>query len=98
MKVVFRSVAQGELKQALLYYRDIDPALAVRFLREVESAMDRLLPFPESGHPRLEGRYRLAMVRGFPYAIAYSHTEAELVIEAIAHLRRKPNYWRDLRG
>jgi toxin ParE1/3/4 len=97
MRVRFRSVAAHELEEALTSYRDIEHTLGVRFLREVELTLDRLKEFPGSGHPRLEGSYRLAMVRGFPYALAYSCSGETLVIEAVPHLKRKPGYWRDLR-
>ena len=96
MKIVFRSVAERELTNAILYYRDLDHGLGVRFLREFETTLERLIHFPSSGHPRLGGAYRMAMVRGFPYAIAYSHSAETLTVDAIAPLKRKPNYWRDL--
>jgi plasmid stabilization system protein ParE len=98
MKLRLRSVAERELAEAIIYYRDIDHALGVRFLREFETTIERLLKFPDSGHPRLGGAYRLAMVRGFPYAIAYSHSSDILMVEAVPHLKRKPNYWRDIQG
>lgn len=98
MKLSFRSVAERELEQAIVYYREIDHGLGVRFLREVETTIERLLCFPESGHPRLEGAYRMAAIRGFPYVVAYSHTPDSLTVEAVAHLKRKPNYWREFKG
>lgn len=98
MELEFRSVAQRELAEAIIYYRDIDHTLGVRFLREFETTIERLLTFPTSGHPRRGGAYRLALMRGFPYGIAYSCHEEVLVVEAVPHLRRKPDYWRNLNG
>lgn len=98
MKFRILSIAESELADAIKFYRDIDHGLGVRFLREFETTVERILKFPDSGHPRLNGNYRLAMVRGFPYAVAYSHSADLLVIQAVPHLKREPNYWRDLQA
>ncbi|MDP0498896.1 MAG: type II toxin-antitoxin system RelE/ParE family toxin [Verrucomicrobiota bacterium JB022] len=94
MKLRFTSEAEAELNQILDYYHTIDPVLAIRFLREVEKLRDRLLQFPESGHSRLAGRYRLALVAGFPYALAYTATDKEILVEYLPHLKRRPHHWR----
>lgn len=88
------SVAEQELTDALSYYKEIDLSLAVRFLREFEVIRDRLLQFPESGHPR--GQYRIAIIRGFPYCVAYTQQDDALIVEALAHMHRDVAYWKDI--
>lgn len=89
------SAAEEELSAAIRYYREIDHALAVRFLREFETVIDRVLRFPESGHFRGE-LYRIALIRGYPYCVAYTVEGENLIVEAVAHLRRGPDYWKQL--
>lgn len=58
------SAAEVELAEAVGYYRDVDHSIAVRFLREFEVVIARILRFPESGHRLVEGSYRIALIRG----------------------------------
>ncbi len=96
MRFAITSVAEVELTEALEYYRDIDHALAVRFLREYEIVVNRVLRFPESGRLGAGGRYRSALFRGYPYCIAYTVQNNRLTVEAVAHLKRGPQYWQEL--
>jgi hypothetical protein len=34
-------------------------------------------------------------VKGFPFGIAYAVIAGEVLIVAVAHLRKKPGYWAD---
>lgn len=43
--------------------------------------------------PRLTTEVRRRSVAGFPYFVVYV-VKPSLVIVAVAHMRRKPGYWR----
>lgn len=96
MQFQITSIAEQELSEALAYYKEIDLSLAVRFLREFEVIRDRILQFPESGHPRRA--YRVAIIHGFPYCVAYTHQPDCLIVEAVAHMHRDIAYWKDISG
>lgn len=38
---------------------------------------------------------RRAHLRGFPYWVMYQEVEGAVVIVAVAHEKRRPDYWRE---
>jgi len=45
-------------------------------------------------HAVIHGDYRRALVRRFPHAVFYEHTEATLTVYAVFHTSRGPDKWR----
>jgi len=65
----------------------------VVFLPETEQAMQAIAESPMTWRI-IEGKLRRRLIRRFPFGILY-HVEPErIVIVAVAHLRRRPGYWR----
>ncbi len=93
MKIRLDSAAKQELLDATAYLADKSSVAADQFLDDVEEAKARLLQFPRSGAPVGKSLRRL-MLRRFAYQLVYDATETEIVIYAIAHHKRRPNYWR----
>ncbi|MFH1467396.1 MAG: type II toxin-antitoxin system RelE/ParE family toxin [Pseudomonadota bacterium] len=81
-----------------MWYDERREGLGSRFLDEVESATVRIDEQAESGSPWLfpgvPPGVRRAQVRGFPYRVVYV-IRARVVVVAIAHERRRPDYWED---
>ena len=96
MKVRFTSAAQRELAAATSYYQDQQDQLGVRFIDEVESAVDRIKRYPETW-ARISPRLRRCLVHRFPFALYYDFMHDEIQIVAVADLRRDPQRWEDLR-
>ena len=94
MKINFLEIAQIELDEAIEYYNDESPGLGGKFLSEVLNALDRIGEFPNAWHPCSE-RTRRCQTRRFPYGIIYQIRETEILVVAVAHLHRKPDYWKD---
>ena len=89
---------------ALLAWRHCIPAEASSALRtksgaqtltlsEVRRAAGVLLAYPRFGH-RFSKRLRRILVRRFPYGLVYRVEPDAIFIVAVAHLRRRPGYWR----
>jgi len=68
-------------------------AWAWLFRDEARETIKRIEEFPLAWHP-LGGAIRRCQMRRFPYGIIYEASKDEIVIIAIAHLHRKPDYWR----
>jgi plasmid stabilization system protein ParE len=49
--------------------------------------------YPQSGAP-LGGPNRRYLVQRFPYGLIYREEGDRIFILAVAHLRRRPEYWR----
>lgn len=47
MTYIFHPLAAKELEEELAHYLSVGPDLALRFLTEVESAIDRILAYPK---------------------------------------------------
>lgn len=54
--------------------------------------MRLLIEFPLMG-TELTTRFRSLPLRSFPYVVIYQIGPDSLVINAIAHQRRRPGYW-----
>jgi len=61
---------------------------------ESVAAIDRIRRFPEDWHP-IGDEIRRCRLRRFPYGLIYSKDEAGILILAVAHTHREPDYWRD---
>ena len=94
MRIRFLDIAQIELDQAIEYYNYESPGLGDEFLTEVLKVIDRIGEFPEAWH-RLSKRTRRCQTRRFPYGIIYQIREEEILVVAVAHLHRRPDYWKE---
>jgi plasmid stabilization system protein ParE len=92
--VVFLPEAEQEMFEAALYYQSQAPRLGVDFLSEVERAVKSIAKSPNTW-PVIESGLRRRLVKRFPFGILYRIESEEIVIIAVAHLRRKPCYWKD---
>lgn len=94
MKVRFLSPANMELDEAIRYYDHQLPGLGFRFYQEVDAAIERIRLMPEAW-TRIGRHTRRCILKGFPYALLYVVEEKAVLITAVAHLRRDPEYYKD---
>lgn len=94
MTVRFLEIAEIELDQAVQWYGAQAPGLGDAFLIEVLSAADRISRFPEAWQPLGDGVRRCRLSR-FPYGLIYAIDDGDMLVLAVAHLHRRPDYWRD---
>jgi hypothetical protein len=91
--VRFLEIAEIELDHAVQWYEAQAPGLGQTFLIEVLSAVDRIERFPAAWHPMGEGIRRCRLTR-FPYGRIYATDSGDILVLAVAHLHRHPDYWR----
>jgi len=93
MTIKLDDSAEAEFYDIVEYYKQFDQSLSHDFIQEFEDAVQRLIKFPNAGHPYLRQTKRIYLNR-FPYAIVYKIYRDELIIVfAIMHMKRKPDYW-----
>lgn len=92
MNIEISELAQKELDDAALYYEMEQSGLGQRFRGTVRKTIDRINKYPTSW-PIERGEVRKCFVHKFPYKILYSVQKQSIVILAIAHQHRKPEYW-----
>jgi toxin ParE1/3/4 len=90
--VAFHPEAEVEFASATEFYGAERPGLAGEFAEEMNHAVEFVRKHPEAGVP-VRGAIRRWLVRRFPYSIIYREEETRLYILAVAHQRRRPEYW-----
>ncbi|ARV59034.1 plasmid stabilization system protein [Nostocales cyanobacterium HT-58-2] len=92
--IVIHTEARKELDTAIAYYEEQKPGLGLDLLSEVEKVLENIQQNPNLGTPhKIEGVRRYAIKR-FPYLIFYVELEEVIWVVAIAHGKRKPDYWK----
>jgi plasmid stabilization system protein ParE len=89
----FVSIAAREFLSQVAYYEEEQPGAGAPFIAAVQQAAARALAFPLSGTPAAAGTRRV-LVRDFPFSIIYRVDEDGILVFAVAHSARRPEYWR----
>jgi plasmid stabilization system protein ParE len=92
MNVNFLNSAETELEEGVEYYNAQKSGLGFEFLDQVQSAVARIKQYPDAWQ-QLSRRTRRCLIKQFPYGIIYQIRVNEILIVAIIHLHRKPDYW-----
>ena len=92
--IVFLPEAEQEMLEAAQYYQSQSPGLGSNFLSEVERAVNSIATSPDTWRI-LEGDLRRRLIRTFPFGILFRVDPEEIVIIAVAHLRKEPGYWKE---
>jgi plasmid stabilization system protein ParE len=90
--VRYLSPAQLELEEAVAFYDRRSRVVARAFLADVMSALEGVRRLPESA-PVLRGAVRRKPLRKFPYSILFALDGDTVVIVAVMHGKRRPDYW-----
>ncbi len=87
----FIAPARREFLSQVAYYngksQDLELASAA-----VEDATARAVAFPLTGSPASKNTRR-AFIKDFPFALVYRPDENGIIIFALAHHSRRPDYW-----
>ena len=94
MTFSFHPGAEKELLEAIDYYESYEVGLGHDFAIEVYAAIERAVSYPKAW-PIVEGEVRRAQTRRFPYGILYAKAVEGILILAVMHLHRDPEYWKD---
>ena len=92
MRVIFTRYAKQELDDAVRYYELEYSSLGKRFKEEVKRATLRIAEYPQAWSVE-RGDIRKCLLHKFPYKLLYSMEEDHILVIAVAHQHRKPDYW-----
>lgn len=92
--VIIHSEAREELDRAIAYYQEQKAGLGLDFLSEVEQALGKIQQNPNLGESYKVSELRRYVIQRFPFLIFYAEFQEFIWVVAIAHGRRRPDYWR----
>ncbi len=88
-------LASEELLEAVRWYETQRAGLGTEFYEVVLATLSLLESHDEAGAAvGGDPRTRRLLVARFPYQVVYRLREADIVIVAFAHLKRRPGYWK----
>lgn len=94
MKFYFHPEAESEFDRAVEHYEQCQPKLGLEFAEEVYAAIARIVQYPDAW-TSLSKNSRRCLVNRFPYGVIYQVKFRTIRIIAVAHLNRRPGYWKE---
>lgn len=94
MKHSFHPEALEEYLGAVSHYSDISPRLGESFIKAIEFGIDNILTYPEAWQI-VEEDVRRHLIKRFPFGIYYCIEGDLIMIYAVMHMSRHPNYWKN---
>ena len=85
--------AESELGDANAYYEAQSAGLRTELALEGRGDLVRIEEHPQAWQ-LLGKRVRRYRLNRFPYGLIYAELPSEIVILAVMHLHRRPDYWR----
>jgi len=87
--------ASEEFSEAVRWYESRRPGLGAELYDAVKATIESIERQPEIGATAYEDtKSRRVLVTHFPYHVVYRLEDAEIVILAIAHMKRRPGFWK----
>jgi plasmid stabilization system protein ParE len=86
--------AEQDIAQAYAWYESQRVGLGEDFLGRLDACIRTVLRNPEM-YAFVHETYRRALVRRFPYAMAYEYENEAVTIYCVFHTSRDPNKWRE---
>ena len=86
--------AQCDIFAAVRFYEGCQQDLGARFLRALASTIQKIAERPESFAHYDDPPVRSCRIPKFPYQVLFVDDEEAVWIVAVAHLSRKPGWWR----
>lgn len=94
MRLFFLTIARDELAEIKRYYNRQQQGLGNAFKKEAEAAAKLILERPLAWQVEIEPARRFLLNR-FPYKMVYLVRADQIVVLAIMHQHRQPDYWVD---
>jgi plasmid stabilization system protein ParE len=92
-RIQSNELASAEFEAAVRWYEERRRGLGVEFFDAVSLTMALVAERSEIG-TLISGSTRRVVVSRFPYQVVYHLSPADITIVAVAHLKRRPDYWK----
>lgn len=93
MNYSFHPAAEAEFLESVGYYESKVSGLGGAFIMEFEALAALIGESPKAWRVELEPDIRSVALQRFPLSIVYRETSDGFQVLAVAHHRRRPQYW-----
>ncbi|NQT38510.1 MAG: type II toxin-antitoxin system RelE/ParE family toxin [Planctomycetes bacterium] len=90
--VLITSAAEQDFTESLCWYAERSQPAATGFETEFDRALASIRADPHR-FPHCDDRHRFYLMRRYPFRVIYFEQADRVVIVAVAHAKRKPDYW-----
>jgi len=89
----FHPEADFEMMEAAVMYEKLQHDLGKRFLSEVQNALTHI-QINSQLYPVIYRDVRKCMTKTFPFNVLFRRAGDQIVIMAVMHQKRHPDYWK----
>jgi plasmid stabilization system protein ParE len=93
-RVQLCSAAANDFTESLCWYAKQSAELALEFETAFDAALGRIAERPEQ-FPAFDERHRYLQMRRFPFLIVFRNLPGRIIVIAVAHTSRSPEFWLD---
>ena len=86
------SAAETDITESLCWYANRSTTVANDFDDEFHRALNQILSDPLR-FPACDLRHRFYLMRRFPFRVIYRVDGDDVIVMAVAHAARSPDYW-----
>lgn len=93
MNYVFHPAAEAEHLESVAYFESKRAGLGALYLAEFEKVMAMVCESPQRYPIEKKPDIRRIRMKRFPFSILYREASGNIEVLAVAHYRRRPQYW-----
>jgi hypothetical protein len=93
MTYVFHPAAEIEYLESIAYFESKKPGLGATYLEDFERIMKNICQAPHRYPIEKQPDIRRVKMNKFPYFILFRESSNIVQVLAVAHYRRRPQYW-----
>jgi plasmid stabilization system protein ParE len=94
ISLILTEKAQEDLDDAYQWYEDQELGLGKEFIRCIDAKIAKIKRYPLHHQVVQSDRVRRALTNRFPFSIYFVDDEEIIVIFAILHQKRSPDFWK----
>ena len=93
MSYYFHPAAETEHLESVAYYESMQAGLGASYLAEFERNMSEVCEAPHRYPIEKKPDVRRIRMKRFPFALLFRESSGTVQVLAVAHNRRRPQYW-----
>ncbi len=93
MKYKFHPEALEDYADSAAFYAEISAELSKAYIESIEKGIEQILENPQVWG-FVEEDVQRHLIKRFPFGIYYTSEPDYILIVAVMHMSRKPNYWK----